>query len=271
MTWRMSLPAVVASVLLTCLPMLGDYFTNDLLSASPRTSMVGNLINNSVLTPGQTGQAGAFVLLVLLVSLVPMLLVRPRHPRPARRCALMSRRISRAVGAQTRGGRRASCPASPSLYLLWSLLPVVVAVIFSFNAGKSRTAWQGFSMRWYYGDPIRSVWHDPSLHTALTHTLVLGSCHHRDHVPLGVAFALGIDRWRGRLPAGANFTMLLSFVLPEMLLAVALLFLAHRSRPRSTPAPRADHRPGDLPAVLSGGHRAGPAADHRQAVRGSRA
>ncbi len=72
-TWRLSLPAVVASVLLSCLPMLGDYFTNDLLSASPQTSMVGNLINNSALAPGQTGQAGAFVLLVLVVSLIPML------------------------------------------------------------------------------------------------------------------------------------------------------------------------------------------------------
>jgi ABC-type spermidine/putrescine transport system permease subunit I len=73
-TLPLSLPAMAASVLLTCLPMLGDYFTVDLLSGSPRTAMVGNLINNSVLTPGQTGQAGAFVLLVLVVSLVPMLL-----------------------------------------------------------------------------------------------------------------------------------------------------------------------------------------------------
>ena len=72
-TWPMSRPVVVASVLLTCLPMLGDYFTSDLLSGSPSTSMVGNLINNTVLTPGQTGQAGAFVLLVLIVSLLPML------------------------------------------------------------------------------------------------------------------------------------------------------------------------------------------------------
>jgi spermidine/putrescine transport system permease protein len=72
-TLPLSRPAIVASVLLTCLPMLGDYFTNDLLSGFPRTSMVGNLINNTVLTPGQTGQAGAFVLLVLVVSLVPML------------------------------------------------------------------------------------------------------------------------------------------------------------------------------------------------------
>ncbi|HQR26255.1 MAG TPA: ABC transporter permease [Nocardioides sp.] len=71
-TWPMSRVAVIASVILTCLPMLGDYFTADLLSGSPDTSMVGNLINTSVLTPGQTGQAAAFVLLVLLVSLFPM-------------------------------------------------------------------------------------------------------------------------------------------------------------------------------------------------------
>jgi ABC-type spermidine/putrescine transport system permease subunit I len=73
-TLPMSVPAMVAAVLLTCLPMLGDYFTSDLLSASPRTSMVGNLIDETVLTPGQTGQAGALVLLVLVVSIVPMLL-----------------------------------------------------------------------------------------------------------------------------------------------------------------------------------------------------
>jgi spermidine/putrescine transport system permease protein len=44
------------------------------MSGSPSTSMIGNLINNSVLTPGQTGQAGAFVLIILLVSVVPMVL-----------------------------------------------------------------------------------------------------------------------------------------------------------------------------------------------------
>ena len=64
---------IVASALLTCLPMLGDYYTNDLLSGSPRTAMVGNLINETVLTPGETGSAGAFVMIVLVVSLVPML------------------------------------------------------------------------------------------------------------------------------------------------------------------------------------------------------
>jgi len=111
-------------------------------------------------------------------------------------------------------------------YVAWSLLPVLIAVLFSFNAGKSRTAWQGFSTRWYYGDPLRSVWHDPSLHSAVVHTLWLGLLATVITIPLGVAMALGLDRWRGRIPAGANAFVLISFVLPEILLAVALLFVA---------------------------------------------
>jgi spermidine/putrescine transport system permease protein len=72
-TWPLTRGAVIVSLLVTTLPMLGDYYTNDLLSASPSTSMIGNLINNSVLTPGETGQAGAFVLIILVVSVLPMI------------------------------------------------------------------------------------------------------------------------------------------------------------------------------------------------------
>jgi spermidine/putrescine transport system permease protein len=110
-------------------------------------------------------------------------------------------------------------------YLMWSLLPVAIAVLYSFNNGRSRTTWQGFSLRWYWGDATLSVWHNDALHTALLQTLKLGVVTTVITVPLGVLFAIGIDRWRGRLPAGANFLMLISFVLPEVLLAVALLFV----------------------------------------------
>ena len=110
-------------------------------------------------------------------------------------------------------------------YLAWSVLPVAIAVWFSFNAGRSRSSWQGFSLRWYWQDPVLSVWHDPELQQALAHSLRLATLTTLVAVPLGVAFAIGLDRWRGRLAAGFNFQMLLSFVLPEILLAVALLFL----------------------------------------------
>jgi spermidine/putrescine transport system permease protein len=111
------------------------------------------------------------------------------------------------------------------MYVVWSIVPVLLAVLFSFNAGRSRSSWQGFSMRWYYGDPVLSVWHDPDLHTALFQTLRLAGLTTLIAVPIGVAFAIGIDRWRGRLPAAFNFQMLLSFVLPELIIGVTLLYV----------------------------------------------
>ena len=69
----MSIPGIVAGTLLISLLMMGDYFTSDMLSKSPNTSMIGNLINLSIATPGQSGQAGALLILVLLVLLIPMI------------------------------------------------------------------------------------------------------------------------------------------------------------------------------------------------------
>jgi spermidine/putrescine transport system permease protein len=69
----MSIPGIAAGILLVALPMMGDYFTNDMLSGSPETSMIGNLINTSISTPGQSGQAAALLLLVLLVLAGPMI------------------------------------------------------------------------------------------------------------------------------------------------------------------------------------------------------
>ena len=111
------------------------------------------------------------------------------------------------------------------VYLLWALVPVAIAVLFSFNAGRSRSVWQGFSLRWYTWDPNGSILNDPSLRNALLHTIVLALIATAITVPLGVCLALALDRWRGRIPTGANFAVLLSFVIPEIALAIGLLFL----------------------------------------------
>lgn len=44
-TLPLSFQGILAGVVLVGLPMTGDFFTNDLMSGSPRTSMIGNLIN----------------------------------------------------------------------------------------------------------------------------------------------------------------------------------------------------------------------------------
>jgi spermidine/putrescine transport system permease protein len=111
------------------------------------------------------------------------------------------------------------------LYVLWSLVPIGLAALFSFNNGKSQSVWQGFSMRWYTGDPQSSVLHDPVLHAAIAQTLRLAVYTTVIAVPLGVAFAIGVDRWRGRPASTANFVMVFSFVIPELIFGVALFFV----------------------------------------------
>ena len=114
------------------------------------------------------------------------------------------------------------------LYLIWSLVPVALAVLFSFNNGKSQAVWQGFSWRWYFADPVNSVLHDPALHAAVVQTIRLSVYVTVVTVPRGVAFALGIHRWRGVTSASANFVMILSFVIPELIFGVAMFFVFTR-------------------------------------------
>ena len=111
------------------------------------------------------------------------------------------------------------------LYLLWSLVPVGIAVLFSFNDGQSQSIWQGFSWRWYFADPVNSVLHDPNLHAAVIQTVRLAAYATVITVPLGVAFALGINRWRSYTAATFNFVLILSFVIPELIFGVAMFFV----------------------------------------------
>jgi len=111
------------------------------------------------------------------------------------------------------------------LYLLWSLAPIAIAVLFSFNKGKSQATYQGLSLRWYTTDKLQSVLHNPTLHHAVIQTLWLSFLTTVIAVPLGVAFALGINRWRSRTSATYNYVMIMSFVVPELIFGVAMFFV----------------------------------------------
>jgi spermidine/putrescine transport system permease protein len=111
------------------------------------------------------------------------------------------------------------------LYLVWSLAPIAIAVLFSFNKGKSQASYQGLSWRWYWGDKVNSIWYNPQLHSAIFETLKLSALTTLVAVPIGVCFALGINRWRGLIPSSFNFLMILSFVVPELIFGVANFFI----------------------------------------------
>lgn len=125
------------------------------------------------------------------------------------------------------------------LYIFASVLPAVIAIQFSFNAGRSVTAWQGFDLtRWYWGDPVNSVWYDPQLQHALVQSLKLAGLDMLIATPLGVMLALGLARWRGPLSGPSNFLMLFPLVTPEIVMGVALylviLYLYTFIRPSTT-------------------------------------
>jgi spermidine/putrescine transport system permease protein len=67
-TLPLSRPSILAGAALVMLPMFGDYYTNDLISASPRTNMLGNQINLFV-QGGAEKNLGASLVLVLMAIL----------------------------------------------------------------------------------------------------------------------------------------------------------------------------------------------------------
>src|SRR5438132_1303665 len=132
-TLPLSKPAILAGLVIVTLPMFGDYYTNNLLSNSPKTTMLGKVLDDAIESPGK-------------------------------------------------------CPLGP------------VFVLYLY---------------------VR----DPDLHQAIFQTLKLSLGTMLVAVPIGVMFAIGIDRWHSRPATTANFVMLLSFVMPEIIIGVALFLV----------------------------------------------
>jgi len=71
-TLPLSVPAILTGIAILALPMFGDYYTPDLLSGSPQTSLVGNQINLYI-RGGQQIPVGAALVVVLMILLSVLL------------------------------------------------------------------------------------------------------------------------------------------------------------------------------------------------------
>jgi ABC-type spermidine/putrescine transport system permease subunit I len=83
-TLPMSRQAILTGMLITVLPMLGDYYTNQLLSGTTGTTMLGNVINNQLSTPGLQGEGAVISLFFLLALIIPMIYYVVRTSRTSR-------------------------------------------------------------------------------------------------------------------------------------------------------------------------------------------
>lgn len=89
--FRVTLPlsrvGLITAMVITALPMFGDYYTNTLVSNSPSTVMVGNAIEKSVQSGFSRAQGASLVLLlsaVLLVFMAYYLILTIRSSREAK-------------------------------------------------------------------------------------------------------------------------------------------------------------------------------------------
>ena len=86
-TLPLSRPSILAGAALVVLPMFGDYYTNDLISASPRTNMLGNEINLFVQGGPEKNLGAALVLVLMAILSVLMIYYVVQTARDARRFA----------------------------------------------------------------------------------------------------------------------------------------------------------------------------------------
>jgi ABC-type spermidine/putrescine transport system permease subunit I len=84
-TLPLSRQAILAGCVIVTLPMFGDYFTQTLLSSSPKTAMLGNVIVSSI--ESSLVQSGASLVVILMILLIAPMLYYLRSTARARELA----------------------------------------------------------------------------------------------------------------------------------------------------------------------------------------
>lgn len=139
----------------------------------------------------------------------------------------VSSKVTEVVAPAGAGDR--SAVVRNGLLALWSIgailflfLPIVVAIVFSFNdpAGRFNFTWQGFTLD-HWKDPFA----DPDLARSMRNSILLAIISTIGAVALGTLLAIALvrHRWRGR--STTDFLVFLPMATPEVVMGASLLGL----------------------------------------------
>jgi spermidine/putrescine transport system permease protein len=107
-----------------------------------------------------------------------------------------------------------------ALMLFFLYVPIVVLIFQSFNYGKSRAKWEGFSFRWY-----AALFQDQAIMKALYVTLSVAVIAAAVATVLGTLAAIGIHAMRKR-PQAVMMTMTnLPMTMPDIVTGISLMIL----------------------------------------------
>ena len=107
-----------------------------------------------------------------------------------------------------------------TLILVFLYVPIVVLIIQSFNAGKSRAKWEGFSFRWY-----AELFADASIMNALQVTVSIALLAMVVSTILGTLAAIGIYSMKKRPQAMMMTLTNLPNTMPDIVTGISLMLL----------------------------------------------
>lgn len=108
----------------------------------------------------------------------------------------------------------------PAVMTLLTYVPIAVVAVYSFNASKLSSRWDGFSLKWY-----AELFRDSSIAEALANSLFLGITASVLSAVIATIAALGMDK--ATLPGkkAVEKLALLPLIIPEIVLG--MVFLAY--------------------------------------------
>jgi spermidine/putrescine transport system permease protein len=123
--------------------------------------------------------------------------------------------------------KRASLPLTLSAALLYAFLyaPIVVVIVYSFNAARFGAGWAGFTTKWY-----GALLENSLALSAAKNTLLLGLFSTAISTVLGTLLGFGLCRFRFPGKRLVNRLLYVPAFVPDIVLAVALLLFYSLAR-----------------------------------------
>ena len=211
---------LITAMVITALPMAGDYYTNQLLSGSPKTTMIGNTIYYYLAAGSQKNVGACLVIQLSVVLLVFMAYYLVLTQRASKEADPMSSLTAVDAANAARGVPDQPEPAaSLARPLAQAILPVhphlAVHPLVARAGGHGRAV---LVQRRTVTHPVARIlvplvlerslfvdsFTDPDLLRATPQHHGPGYPDDLVSVPIGVLLALGLTRWRSTASAASN-------------------------------------------------------------------
>lgn len=110
----------------------------------------------------------------------------------------------------------------PNIYLavvlILTYIPILLVVLYSFNASRISSVWEGFSLHWY-----RELFRDRSMFEALRNSLILAALSSISAAVIGTLGAVGMARTSYKANGVIEYISTLPIMIPEIILGMVFL------------------------------------------------